>query len=130
MEIKIFLIALVIILLLDFVWIGLIMKKFYTAELSKIARLENGKLAPMVPVGLLVYIILAIGIAIFVFPLAKTNVEAIIFGALIGLVIYGVYDFTNFATLKDFSLRMTLTDLTWGTFLCSITSFLTKVIGK
>ena len=106
------------------------MKKFYTTELSKIAKMENGKLTPNLPVALFVYLLLALGIAFFVFPIAKTNIEAIIFGALMGLVIYGVYDLTNFATLKDFSLRMTLTDLTWGTFLCSITSFLTKVIGK
>jgi uncharacterized membrane protein len=37
--------------------------------------------------------------------------------ALIGAMAYGTYEFTNLATLKDWTWRMVATDLTWGTFL-------------
>ncbi|MFX0546087.1 DUF2177 family protein [Roseovarius sp. S1116L3] len=38
-------------------------------------------------------------------------------GALIGAMAYGTYEFTNLATLKDWTWRMVATDFTWGTFL-------------
>jgi uncharacterized membrane protein len=38
-------------------------------------------------------------------------------GALIGAMGYGTYEFTNLATLKDWTWRMVATDLTWGTLL-------------
>jgi len=38
-------------------------------------------------------------------------------GALIGAMAYGTYEFTNLATLKDWTWTMVATDFTWGTFL-------------
>lgn len=38
-------------------------------------------------------------------------------GALIGAMAYGTYEFTNFATLKDWAPRMVAVDLIWGTVL-------------
>ncbi|MEI4261692.1 DUF2177 family protein [Roseovarius sp. D0-M9] len=43
-------------------------------------------------------------------------------GALIGAMAYGTYEFTNLATLKDWTWRMVATDLTWGTFLTGISA--------
>ncbi|MEQ8257256.1 MULTISPECIES: DUF2177 family protein [Roseovarius] len=37
--------------------------------------------------------------------------------ALIGAMGYGTYEFTNLATLKDWTWRMVATDFTWGTLL-------------
>jgi uncharacterized membrane protein len=43
---------------------------------------------------------------------------------------YGLYDLTNYATLKGYTLEMTVVDMAWGTFLCgtaaSVTSYLLK----
>ena len=38
-------------------------------------------------------------------------------GAVIGAMAYGTYEFTNLATLKDWTWTMVATDFTWGTFL-------------
>ena len=43
-------------------------------------------------------------------------------GALIGLVGYGTYEFTNLATLKGWSWRMVATDLTWGMVLTGVSA--------
>ena len=42
---------------------------------------------------------------------------ALLNGAILGLVAYGTYEFTNLATLKGWTWRMVATDLTWGTML-------------
>ena len=36
-------------------------------------------------------------------------------GALLGLVAYGTYDFTNLSTIRDWPLMVSLVDLAWGT---------------
>lgn len=47
-----------------------------------------------------------------------------VFGAaaLIGAMAYGTYEFTNLATLKDWTWRMVATDLIWGTFLTGLSA--------
>ena len=46
-------------------------------------------------------------------------------GALFGLVAYGTYDLTNLATIKNWSLKVTIIDLIWGAILTSVVSSLT-----
>ena len=41
-----------------------------------------------------------------------------------GLVIYGVYDLTNYAVLRGWTLKVTLLDIGWGTFACGVLSLL------
>jgi uncharacterized membrane protein len=79
-------------LLLDGVWLGVLMKNFYREKLAPIVRLSDGGIAPNWPAAFVVYALLGTGIALFVIPRAST-VSA--YGALFGLVVYGVYDFTN-----------------------------------
>ena len=38
-------------------------------------------------------------------------------GAVTGLLAYGLYDLTNYATLTKYTLEMTITDIAWGTVL-------------
>ena len=38
-------------------------------------------------------------------------------GALLGFFCYMTYDLTNYATLKVWSLKVTVLDMIWGTFL-------------
>jgi uncharacterized membrane protein len=42
--------------------------------------------------------------------------KALINGALLGFVAYATYDLSNQATLKFWELKLTLVDMTWGTF--------------
>lgn len=43
-------------------------------------------------------------------------------GVLIGAMAYGTYEFTNLATLKDWTWRMVATDFTWGSFLTGVSA--------
>jgi uncharacterized membrane protein len=40
----------------------------------------------------------------------------------LGLSAYGLYDLTNHATLKNYSLSLALSDMTWGTFVTAAAS--------
>ena len=48
--------------------------------------------------------------------------ECAIYGMFSGFLIYGVYNSTNYATIKNWTLDMCIFDTLWGTFLCSIVS--------
>ncbi len=102
-------------MVLDGVWLGLLMKTFYRDQLAPIARLANGGIAPNWPAAFVVYVLLGTGIAVFVVPRASTVPLAAAYGALFGLVVYGVYDFTNYSTLRQWPFVLTLADVAWGT---------------
>ena len=101
-------------MVLDGVWLGLLMKTFYRDQLAPIVRLANGAIAPNWPAAVVVYALLGTGIAVFVIPRAATVPHAATYGALFGLVVYGVYDFTNYSTLRQWPFVLTLADVAWG----------------
>ena len=101
-------------MVLDGVWLGLLMKTFYRDQLAPIVRLADGGIAPNWPAAFVVYVLLGTGIAVFVMPHASTLALAVAYGALFGLVVYGVYDFTNYSTLRQWPFVLTLADVAWG----------------
>jgi uncharacterized membrane protein len=113
------LIGMVGFMLLDGLWLGLIMKGFYRDQLQPIARMAEGGMAPNWPAAFVVYVLLGLGIAVFAMPRATSLGSAAVFGAVLGLVIYGVYDFTNFATLRQWPLALVFVDVAWGAVACA-----------
>jgi len=51
-------------------------------------------------------------------------------GALFGLITYATYDLTNFATLENWTLLVTVVDMAWGTILCGLTTWMSVWAGK
>lgn len=54
---------------------------------------------------------------------ADAPVNALIGGALLGAIAYGTYEFTNYATLRNWSFNMVALDFTWGIFLTAISAY-------
>lgn len=73
----------------------------------------------------IVYLLLGLGIALFIIP---SNYNIWFAGAVFGLIVYGVYDFTNYTFLKDWTLPVVWLDVAWGVIATSLVSFLTKTI--
>ena len=101
-------------MVLDGVWLGVLMKSFYRDQLAPIVRLADGGIAPNWPAAFVVYVLLGTGIALFVIPRAPTVSLAAVYGALFGLVVYGVYDFTNYSTLRQWPFVLAMADVAWG----------------
>jgi uncharacterized membrane protein len=106
---------------MDMLWIGVLMKDFYARELGELARREGNSLAPRWSAAILVYLLIPAGIVLFVRPHLNTDDpwwQATAWGAVFGLVLYGVYDLTNLAVLDKWTVRVTIVDLIWGSVLC------------
>ena len=102
-------------MVLDAIWLEVLMKNFYRRQLAPIARLADGGINPNWPAALVVYALLGTGIAIFVISRAPTVPLAAAYGALLGLVVYGVYGFTKYSALRQWPFLVTLADVAWGT---------------
>ena len=101
-------------MVLDGIWFGMLMKSFYRDQLAPIVRLADGGIAPNWPAAFVVYVLLGTGIALFVIPRASAISSTAGYGAVLGLVVYGVNDFTNYSTLRQWPFVLVLVDVAWG----------------
>ncbi len=56
--------------------------------------------------------------------------QALLNGAILGALAYGTYEFTNYATLRDWSWQMVLTDVTWGTALTAVSAWAGVMVAR
>ena len=105
---------------LDFVWLSRVAIGFYRSQIGETLRDRPNMLAA----GLF-YLFYIAGIVYFaVLPgLQKDSLAvACLNGALLGLIAYGTYDMTNHATLKNWSLSVSIVDMLWGTVLTALSA--------
>ena len=105
---------------LDFVWLSRVAIGFYRSQIGETLRDRPNMLAA----GLF-YLFYIAGIVYFaVLPgLQKDSLAvACLNGALLGLIAYGTYDMTNLATLKNWSLTVSIVDMLWGTVLTALSA--------
>lgn len=55
---------------------------------------------------------------------------ALVNGAILGALAYGTFEFTAYAVLKDWSIRMVVTDVLWGTALTGFSAWAGVMITK
>lgn len=107
-------------LVCDMVWLGLVAKGFYRARIGGLL-LDDFNL----PAALAFYLIYLAGIMVFAAQPAfnagswKT---ALAFGAAFGFFAYATYDLTNLATLRGWSVSLTLLDIAWGAVLTGVSA--------
>jgi uncharacterized membrane protein len=65
------------------------------------------------------YTIMILGVWFFAVRPAISWSDAALRGAALGLLMYGLYDLTNYATLSRYPLHYVLSDMAWGTVLCA-----------
>ena len=102
----------------DFIWLTQVALGMYRRELAGLLLDQ-----PNLLIAGLFYLLFVAGLVILAVVPALNGgswVNALLMGAVLGLVAYGTYDITNLSTLKGWSLTVTLADLAWGTVLSSL----------
>jgi len=118
---KVYIFLVPILVAVDFLWLGMLMSRFYKTELGPLARRAGDSLAPIKWAAALVWLLIPLGIILFVLPRSTPSdpyLTGLGWGFLYGVILYAVYDFTNYAMLDRWSLKMTLVDILWGGILC------------
>ena len=104
--------------LMDMVWLTTTAERLYRPVLGELLA-DKVRIGPAIAF----YLIYIAGVTVFaVWPALKSGniASALICGALLGVFAYATYDLTNMATMKVWSLKITLLDLAWGAFATGI----------
>ena len=118
--IKTFFIALVFFCIIDVFWIYFVATPMYKQEVASLMQLK-------IPPAILFYIIFLLGLIFFVINPnhGNTLVNVFLIGTFYGLVTYGTYDLTVYATMHIFSLKLVVADILWGMILSGSVATLT-----
>lgn len=116
--------SLLIMFPIDLIWLTLT-KKVYDNWLSPFERVLN------IPAAILVYLFIPFGLTYLVIsrssgdlPNSKVIMDAFVYG----VCAYSVYDLTNLATLKGWSVPMVIVDIIWGGVLCSMVTYFSLLV--
>ena len=118
--IKTFFIALLFFFIIDVFWIYFVATPMYKQEVESLMELK-------VPPALIFYVVFLLGLIFFVINPNQSNtlLNVFLIGAFFGLVTYGTYDLTVYASMNIFSLKLVIADILWGMFLSGAVAALT-----
>ncbi len=116
-----------LVVLIDSLWILLVMNNQYN---QMIAEVQNESILVRIIPTILSYLTIIISILLFSVP--KINAtsrfkDSLLFGGLLGFLMYGMFSFTNYALIKKWSLFVVLLDSVWGVFLYTIVTYLASL---
>jgi len=121
--VKMYLIALIVFVIIDGIWLLFISKDLYQKEIGHLLSSN-----PNIIAAIAFYLLFLGGLVYFVINpgIDKESIKTIIIsGALFGLITYATYDLTNLATLKEWPIKITIIDLVWGSSLSCLVSVIT-----
>ena len=118
--IKTFFIALLFFFIIDVFWIYFVATPMCKQEVGALMELK-------VPPALIFYVIFLLGLIFFVINPNQNNtlINVFLIGAFFGLVTYGTYDLTVYASMNIFSLKLVIADILWGMLLSGSVAALT-----
>jgi uncharacterized membrane protein len=114
------LISAIVFITLDSIYLNLL-KGYFEKQVEKV---QGSALKINFTGAILCYLFLIIGLNYFIIKPKKSVKEAF----LLGLVIYGVYETTNYALFKNWSILTLFLDTLWGGILFAATTFIVGLI--
>jgi uncharacterized membrane protein len=114
------LLSAIILVSIDYIYLNLI-KDYFARQVQAV----QGSPLKINYLGvLLCYIFLIIGLNYFIIKPKRSVQDAF----LLGLIIYSVFETTNWALFKDWSVLTVLIDSLWGGILFALTTYLVRII--
>jgi uncharacterized membrane protein len=122
-NIILYLATLIVLLPIDFLFLGTIAKSFFTSQVGEM--LGQVRLAP----AILFYLLYGIGILVFASASpGATWQTAAFYGALFGFFCYMTFELTSMALLRHWTWPVVFLDVAWGTFVTALSSALGLLI--
>jgi uncharacterized membrane protein len=112
-----YLATLVVLIPIDFLFLGIVAKGFFAAEVGDML----GEIRPAP--AILFYLLYVAGILIFVSgPATATWSSTLIYGALFGLFCYATFELTSLSLLKHWTWAVVVVDVSWGSFVTAVSA--------
>ena len=122
-------VATIVLLVLDVLWVTLYMRNAYKKQVQDI---QGTQMKSRVYLGAIAYILMVVGLNMFVLPNIRKGhelIDSLKYGATFGLVVYGIYDMTAAAVFKDWDLKLATVDIIWGSFVFFISAYVGSKLG-
>ena len=116
------LISAIVFITVDSIYLNFMKKYFF----NQIQSVQNSEPKFNLLGALLCYLFLIIGINYFIIKPHKSVNEAF----LLGIIIYGVYESTNYAIFKNWSILTVFLDTLWGCLLFASTTYIVNILRK
>ena len=118
-----YLATLIILVPIDFLFLGLVAKGFFAAQVGDML----GEIRPAP--AILFYLLYVAGISIFVSgPATATWQTTLLYGALFGLFCYATFELTSLSLLRHWTWTVVVVDVSWGLFVTAVSSTLGLMI--
>ena len=115
--VALYLVTLFVIVPIDFLFLGVIAKGFFTSQVGHL--LGEIKLVPAV----LFYLAYVAGILIFVSGGGGATWQStLLYGALFGFFCYATFELTSMSMLKNWSWAFVVVDIAWGAFVTAVSA--------
>jgi uncharacterized membrane protein len=111
-----FLISAILFVVIDFIYLNLI-KKYFENQVKKV---QGSQLQVNFLGAILCYIFLIFGLNYFIIKSKRSPYDAF----LLGILIYGVFETTNYALFKNWSILTVILDTLWGGTLFAVVTFI------
>ena len=110
-------ISAIVMLLLDYIYLS----SFSNFFNNLVRSIQGSKIKLKMSGAILCYLFLIIGLNYFIIHKKKSITDAF----LLGLIIYGVYEFTNYAIIDKWNIKAVTLDTLWGGLLFAMTTKIT-----
>jgi uncharacterized membrane protein len=123
-----YIVVLVVFGIIDACWLTFMGPIVYRPALADILA-PNLRIAPAIAF----YLSYPIGVVVFaVVPGLRSGIasDALAPALLFGAIAYGTYDLTNYATLRNWTLQITLLDIVYGAFLSGIAAIVAYALVR
>lgn len=120
--------ALVIFAVIDILWLTTVGAKLFRDTLGDVLA-QDVRMGPAIAF----YLLYPLGVVFFAIAPALRDASvttALLNGAMFGLMTYATYDLTNYATVRNWTLNLTIIDLTYGAALTAATALLGYWIAR
>ena len=113
----------ILLVIIDSVYLSMIGKPLFE---KTVAAIQGSKLVVNMPPAIFTYILMAIILNYFIISANKPAFDAFI----LGFCAYGIFDFTNLAIFKNYTLKTAIMDTLWGAILFYVTTLITYKVKK
>ena len=123
--IVLYLATLIVIIPIDFLFLGAIAKSFFTSQVGDML----GEIRPAP--AILFYLLYVVGILIFVSSSVSAAWQStLLYGALFGFFCYATFELTSLSLLKHWTWPVVAVDVCWGAFVTAVSSALGLMIAN
>lgn len=116
------------IVILDYLWLGILTKNFIIKQFGSLVKVEKGSLKVNIIAGVFAWASITLTSFIFVVLRFDNILDVFIFGSILGFLMYCMYDLTNLTFIKKYPVKFIFVDILWGTFLLMLVSVIGFIV--